>query len=94
MSTSLWINFQPSHSPSLSIALDHPRDYHEPMRRIPPARILAREMEARDLSVIELATLSGLSCDVIAGVLLDGLAVDATIAQGLSRRWDRRWSFG
>jgi plasmid maintenance system antidote protein VapI len=55
------------------------------MRPIPPARILAREMEARDLSVIELATLSGLSCDVVAGVLLDGLAVDAAIAQGLSQ---------
>jgi plasmid maintenance system antidote protein VapI len=55
------------------------------MRRIPPSRILAREMEARDLSVIELATLSGLSCDVVAGVLLDGLAVDAAIAQGLSQ---------
>jgi len=55
------------------------------MRRIPPARILAREMEARVLSVIELAALSGLSCDVIAGVLLDGLAVDAAIAQGLSQ---------
>jgi plasmid maintenance system antidote protein VapI len=55
------------------------------MRRIPPSRILAREMSARDISVIELATLSGLSCDVIAGVLLDGLAVDAAIAQGLSQ---------
>jgi HTH-type transcriptional regulator / antitoxin HigA len=55
------------------------------MRRIPPSRILAREMEARDISVIELADLSGLSCDVIAGVLLDGLVVDAAIAQGLSQ---------
>jgi plasmid maintenance system antidote protein VapI len=54
------------------------------MRRIPPSRILAREMPARDISVIELATLSGLSCDVIAGVL-DGAAVDAEIAQGLSQ---------
>jgi plasmid maintenance system antidote protein VapI len=57
----------------------------EPMRRIPPSRILAREMAARDMSVIELATLSGLPRDVIAGVLLDGLAVDAAIAQGLSQ---------
>jgi plasmid maintenance system antidote protein VapI len=42
-------------------------------------------MSARDLSVIELADLSGLSWHVIAGVLLDGLAVDAAIAQGLSQ---------
>jgi plasmid maintenance system antidote protein VapI len=42
-------------------------------------------MSARDISVIELATLSGLSCDVIAGVLLGDLAVDAAIAQGLSQ---------
>jgi HTH-type transcriptional regulator / antitoxin HigA len=55
------------------------------MRRIPPSRILAREMEAREMSVTDLATLSGLSCDVIAGVLLDDLAVDAAIAQGLSQ---------
>jgi plasmid maintenance system antidote protein VapI len=54
------------------------------MRRIPPSRILAREMSARDISVIELADLSGLSCDVIAGVL-DGAAVDAAIGQGLSQ---------
>jgi plasmid maintenance system antidote protein VapI len=54
------------------------------MRQIPPSRILARE-KAREMSVIELAGLSGLSCDVIAGVLLDGLAVDAAIAQGLSQ---------
>jgi plasmid maintenance system antidote protein VapI len=42
-------------------------------------------MSARDISVIELATLSGLSCDVIAGVLLGDLVVDAAIAQGLSQ---------
>jgi plasmid maintenance system antidote protein VapI len=55
------------------------------MRRIPPSRILAREMPARDISVIELATLSGLSWHVIAGVLLGDLVVDAAIAQGLSQ---------
>jgi plasmid maintenance system antidote protein VapI len=42
-------------------------------------------MEARDISVIELAVLSGLPCDVIAGVLLDGAVVDTAIAQGLSQ---------
>ncbi len=54
------------------------------MRRIPPSRILAREMEARNLSVIELADLSGLPWDVIAGVL-DGAVIDDAIAQGLSQ---------
>jgi plasmid maintenance system antidote protein VapI len=56
----------------------------EPMRRIPPARILAREMAARDISVAQLAGLSGLSEDVVQGVL-DGAVVDAAIAQGLSQ---------
>ena len=42
-------------------------------------------MAARGLSVTELADLSGLSWHVIAGVLLDGAAVDAAISQGLSQ---------
>jgi plasmid maintenance system antidote protein VapI len=41
-------------------------------------------MKARDISVTQLAALSGLSEDVIAGVL-DGAVVDAAIAQGLSQ---------
>jgi hypothetical protein len=74
----------------LSVVLDRPHGYHEPMRQIPPSRILAREMQARDMSMTDLAALSGLSCDVIAGVLLDGAVVDTAIAQGLSQAWGRR----
>jgi plasmid maintenance system antidote protein VapI len=54
------------------------------MRHIPPSRILAREMEARNLSVIELADLSGLPEGMVQGVL-DGAVVDGAIAQGLSQ---------